>query len=95
MDIMADNTPRRIKELQDELGELNGDNLTAAQSRKIVRKIGESQLDMWDYLVVVIGKLDKVDEMYSAYKIGKWVVILLAGAQIMYLVERVLTHIFP
>ena len=92
--IMPDNTPRRIKELQEELGELNGAEITAQQSRRIVRKIGESQLDLWDYITVLIKKLDRVDEMYSAYKIGKWIVALQSGAIILYITEQILTHVF-
>jgi hypothetical protein len=92
--IMPDNTPRRIKELQEELGELNGDSITANQSRRIVRKIGESQLDLWDYMTVLIKKLDRVDEMYNAYKIGRWVVALQTGAIILYFTQQILMHIF-
>ena len=36
----------------------------------------------------------KVDEMYPAYKVGKWLVILLATTNIIFIVQQILTHVF-
>jgi len=54
--------PRRVRELSDELKALNGggDTLNAAKSRTLVKKIGESQLDLWDVVLELQAVMQRV-----------------------------------
>ena len=91
--------PRRVKVLQNQVAALNGDEITAAQSRQLIRSIAECTLDLWDKLLTESkpqkGINEKVEEMYPAYKVGKWLVILLTTTNVVFLVENILAHVFP
>ena len=96
---MADKEyPRRVKELQRQVSELNGDTVTASQSRHLIKSIAESTLDLWDKLLIDTEKQqkinEKVEEMYPAYKVGRWLVLLLATANILFFVQQILEHVF-
>lgn len=47
--------PHRVQSLKDQLDQLNGNgldhDLTAKQSRDLVKAIGLSQIDLWEYVL--------------------------------------------
>ena len=71
-----DTYPRRVMELQDKLNELNGDEtISAAQSRQLTRKIGESILDLWDFMLATLPTIEdnqkRIDKLEKDSEIGK------------------------
>jgi|APSaa5957512576_1039674.scaffolds.fasta_scaffold45342_1 hypothetical protein len=51
--------PRRVKELYEDIQKINGNPITAAQSRHLVVKIAETTFDQWDYLICLHEILEK------------------------------------
>ena len=85
--------PRRVRELQNKLQEINGDKITAAQSRQLIKTLAETQFDLWDKIIEQEQTKKKVDEMYPAFKLGKWLFVLLATTNIVFVVQQILSHI--
>ena len=86
--------PRRVKELQSQLQQINGnggDLLTAEKSRQLIKKIGETQLDLWDFVLDMQTTLNKIGN--AALAIAVSVAIGVLGWLLTYVLPKIIAII--
>lgn len=86
--------PRRVKKLQEKIDALNGNELTAAESRTLIKALAESQFDLWDFAFRLSGEFEKFKGMVGKIVKGVWAIAAtVLGAFVIWLLTYVLPKI--
>jgi len=94
---MPNGTDKLVKEIEDSYDDIGAllekDKIN---SREVMKKfLVTNRLIMAFFIGTFMEDHKKVEEMYSSYKSAKWIVGLLAGANILYFANQILGHLFP